>query len=88
MDAIGVERANVLGWSMGGFVAQRLAVGHPERVRHLILAGTNPGGRQAVLGTRPRRRSTATPTRATRRSCTSSTRRTTRPRAGASCAGW
>jgi pimeloyl-ACP methyl ester carboxylesterase len=52
MDAIGVERANVLGWSMGGFVAQRLAVDHPERVRHLILAGTNPGGRQAVLGTR------------------------------------
>ena len=56
MDAIGVERANVLGWSMGGFVAQRLAVDHPERVRHLVLAGTNPGGRQAVLGTRAAQR--------------------------------
>ena len=32
MDAIGVEHANVLGWSMGGFVAQRLAIDHPERV--------------------------------------------------------
>ena len=32
MDAIGVEHADVLGWSMGGFVAQRLAVDHPERV--------------------------------------------------------
>jgi pimeloyl-ACP methyl ester carboxylesterase len=52
MAAIGVERANVLGWSMGGFVAQRLAVEHPERVSGLILAGTNPGGSAAVLGTR------------------------------------
>jgi pimeloyl-ACP methyl ester carboxylesterase len=56
MDAIGVERANVLGWSMGGFVAQRLAVDHPDRVRHLILAGTNLGGRQTVLGTRAAQR--------------------------------
>ena len=56
MDAIGVERANVLGWSMGGFVAQRLAVDHPERVGHLILAGTNPGGSEAVLGTRQAQR--------------------------------
>jgi len=52
MSAIGLEHANVLGWSMGGFVAQRLAVDHPELVDHLILAGTNPGGSQTVLGTR------------------------------------
>jgi pimeloyl-ACP methyl ester carboxylesterase len=51
MDAIGLPRADVLGWSMGGFVAQRLAVDHPQRVSHLILAGTNPGGSHAVLGT-------------------------------------
>jgi pimeloyl-ACP methyl ester carboxylesterase len=51
MSAIGVERADVLGWSMGGFVAQRLAVQHPEVVSHLILAGTNPGGSRTVLGT-------------------------------------
>ena len=56
MDAIGVPRADVLGWSMGGFVAQRLAVGHPERVSSLILAGTNPGGHAAVLGTRKAQR--------------------------------
>lgn len=48
---IGVARADVLGWSMGGFVAQRLAIEHPRRVARLILAGTNPGGRRAVLGT-------------------------------------
>jgi pimeloyl-ACP methyl ester carboxylesterase len=52
MAAIGVPRADVLGWSMGGFVAQRLAIEHPGRVSHLILAGTNPGGGHAVLGTR------------------------------------
>lgn len=56
MDAIGLGRANVLGWSMGGFVAQRLAVDHPERVGHLVLAGTNAGGRRAVLGTRAAQR--------------------------------
>jgi pimeloyl-ACP methyl ester carboxylesterase len=50
MTAIGVPRADVLGWSMGGFVAQRLTAEYPGRVLHLILAGTNPGGRLTVLG--------------------------------------
>ena len=50
MGVIGVPRADVLGWSMGGFVAQRLAIEHPVRVSRLILAGTNPGGSRAVLG--------------------------------------
>ena len=51
LEAIHIPRADVLGWSMGGFVAQRLAIDHPGRVSHLILAGTNPGGDHAVLGT-------------------------------------
>jgi pimeloyl-ACP methyl ester carboxylesterase len=51
MKAIRLPRADVLGWSMGGFVAQRLAVNHPGRVSHLVLAGTNSGGSHAVLGT-------------------------------------
>ena len=50
MAASGLERANVLGWSMGGFVAQRLAIDHPGRVTSLVLAGTNPGGVRSVLG--------------------------------------
>lgn len=52
MAAIGVGKADVLGWSMGGFVAQQLAIRHPDRVARLVLAGTNPGGGRAVLGTK------------------------------------
>ncbi|UGS34040.1 alpha/beta fold hydrolase [Capillimicrobium parvum] len=52
MRAAGAPRADVLGWSMGGFVAQQLAIRHPSSVRRLVLAGTNPGGRCSVLGPR------------------------------------
>jgi pimeloyl-ACP methyl ester carboxylesterase len=55
MKAIHCPKADVLGWSMGGFVAQRLAIEDPGRVSHLIVAATNPGGSHAVLGT-PRAR--------------------------------
>ncbi|MFA7323083.1 MAG: alpha/beta hydrolase [Candidatus Nanopelagicales bacterium] len=44
------QSVDVLGWSMGGFIAQRMAVQHPRLVHRLILAGTNPGGDGAVLG--------------------------------------
>jgi pimeloyl-ACP methyl ester carboxylesterase len=52
MVAIGLYNADVLGWSMGGFVAQQLAILEPDRVDRLVLAGTNPGGGRAVLGTK------------------------------------
>jgi pimeloyl-ACP methyl ester carboxylesterase len=52
MAAIDLPKADVLGWSMGGFVAQRLVIDHPARVSHVVLAGTNPGGNRTVLGTR------------------------------------
>lgn len=48
MDAAGVSSAHVLGFSMGGFIAQELALHYPGRVRALILAGTACGGKEAV----------------------------------------
>lgn len=48
LDDLGIERADVYGTSMGGRVAQWLAIRHPHRVRALVLGCTSPGGRHAV----------------------------------------
>ncbi|MEU7134961.1 alpha/beta fold hydrolase [Streptomyces sp. NPDC046261] len=48
LDELGVERADVYGTSMGGRVAQWLAVDQPHRVRSLVLGCTSPGGPHAV----------------------------------------
>ena len=44
LDRLGIERLPVVGWSMGGFVAQRLALRCPGRVAGLGLLATDPGG--------------------------------------------
>ena len=44
LDALGLEKAVVMGHSMGGFVAQALALDFPEKVQKLILGSTNFGG--------------------------------------------
>ena len=44
LDALGISKADVLGWSMGGFIAQQLAVTNPDKVDNLILYTTSCGG--------------------------------------------
>lgn len=47
MDAAGITSAHVLGASMGGMIAQELALRHPERVKSLMLGCTSCGGFRA-----------------------------------------
>ena len=42
IEALELERASVLGWSMGGFIAQTLAFNDPARIHKLILLSTDP----------------------------------------------
>ena len=44
LDALNIEKAIVMGHSMGGFIAQALALDFPQRVKKLILCSTNFGG--------------------------------------------
>jgi 3-oxoadipate enol-lactonase len=44
LDAVGVNSAHVYGISMGGMIAQRLALKYPKRIKSLILGCTTTGG--------------------------------------------
>jgi len=50
IKALGYKRVDVLGFSLGGFIAQELAAAHPDLVGKVILAGTsNKGGGDHLL---------------------------------------
>jgi pimeloyl-ACP methyl ester carboxylesterase len=48
MDALNIERAHILGISLGGMIAQEFTLNHPERVERLILCSTTCGGSNSV----------------------------------------
>lgn len=48
LDGLGIRRADVLGWSMGGMVAQELALARPDLVAALALYATAPDNRELM----------------------------------------
>lgn len=49
LDALNVSKADVIGWSMGGMIAQELTLIHPEKVDKLVIHASSCGGKQSVL---------------------------------------
>ncbi len=49
LDALELDSAHVYGVSMGGMIAQEMAIRFPDRVRSLVLGATSHGGPRAVL---------------------------------------
>src|SRR6201989_2561776 len=47
LDALEIKQANVYGLSLGGMVAQQIALRHPRRVRSLVRGAPPPGARRA-----------------------------------------
>jgi pimeloyl-ACP methyl ester carboxylesterase len=54
MDALGIKKAHIMGHSMGGRVAQWIALDYPEKVRSLVLSGSGSGKYSETLQDYPR----------------------------------
>lgn len=53
VDALGLTKLDILGFSLGGFIAQRIAQERPQLVRRLVLSGTAPEGGEGAGMARP-----------------------------------
>src|SRR5207245_9754216 len=49
LDGLGIERCDVLGFSLGGMVAQQMAQDRPAIFRRIILVGTAPRGGEEIM---------------------------------------
>ena len=54
LDRVGARQAHIVGNSAGGYVAQRIAIEHPDRALSLTTYGSPPGLNHAALGWLPR----------------------------------
>jgi pimeloyl-ACP methyl ester carboxylesterase len=50
-DALGLKKVNAVGFSLGGMIAQQLALDYPDRVNRMILLGTGPRGGEGMTFT-------------------------------------
>jgi pimeloyl-ACP methyl ester carboxylesterase len=50
-EALGLKKFNVVGFSLGGMIAQQLALDHPDRVNRVVLLGTGPRGGEGMTFT-------------------------------------
>ena len=48
INALGINKCDVLGYSLGGFIAQTIAITNPDLFRKIILVGTAPQGTKAL----------------------------------------
>jgi pimeloyl-ACP methyl ester carboxylesterase len=53
VDALGLERIDLLGFSIGSFVAQEIALIRPDLLRHVVLASSAPQGAPGMHGWAP-----------------------------------
>jgi len=48
LDVLKIQKADVLGYSLGSLVAQQLAIMHPEKINRLILVAASCGGKESI----------------------------------------
>ena len=51
LDALDLKEVNVVGFSLGGMIAQELALHYPDRVKRIVLLGTGPRGGEGMTFT-------------------------------------
>ena len=48
LDALKIPKADVMGYSLGGHIAQAFTISHPEKVNRLILVASSCGGKDGI----------------------------------------